>query len=154
MAEKESSIKKNGKRPAPATIGAAGVHFLAGCLSAMGLPVAVTQKNVPSVDLLVSSVDGAKTVSVQVKTMRWAKRPHGCEWRCSSGSLKDGLYAFIDLQQHREDQYPHNLPDFYFVPAAVVKRWPRYRGAFYKPTERQIRPYRNNWSFVRQKLSG
>src|ERR1035438_6045082 len=79
---------KRGKKPATATIGAAGVHLLAGYLSAMGLPVAVTQKNAPSIDLLVCSPDGAKTLPVQVKTMRWAQRKDGCEWRCSPGSLK------------------------------------------------------------------
>ena len=150
-------------KPPTATIGAAGVHLLAGYLSAMGLPVAVTQKNAPSIDLLVCSVHGEKMLPVQVKTMRAAQRWHRdgpkmktrnhCEWRCSPGSLKKGLYAFVDLRLKREAKRPESLPDFYFVPVAVVRKWPRYKGGFYKPTEKQIGRYRNNWDFVRQSLA-
>lgn len=140
------------KKPATATVGAAGVHLLAGYLSAMGLPVAVTQKNAPSIDLLVCSPDGAKSLSVQVKTMRWAGKKDGCQWLCSEGSLKEGLYAFVDLKQKMRATRPELLPDFYFVPISVVRKWHRYKPSFYKPTEQQIGSYRNNWDLVRQRL--
>jgi hypothetical protein len=134
--------------------GAAGVHFLAGCFSAIGLQVAITQKNAPYVDLLVSSLDGSRTVPIQVKTMRSAKRSKGgCEWRCNPRPLKKGFYAFVDLRLSRKDQYLTHLPDVYFVRPSVVKKWKLYPGGFLKPSKQQISPYENNWLAVTKRLS-
>ncbi len=110
----------------------------------------------PRIDLLVSSVDGACTLPIQVKTMRWARLHNpkdGCQWRCSEGSLRDGFYAFVDLRQHKKATHPERLPDFYFVPVADLQKWKRYKGNFYKPNGKVIWRYLNNWDLLRRELA-
>jgi len=109
-------------------IGAAGVHFVAARMNALGLHAAATIRNVPGVDLLVSSMDGKKSVAIQVKTSAWASRTRReviseCQWACTyvereSESL---FYAFVDLKEFNE------LPDIYLLPSRDVARW--YRDA-------------------------
>lgn len=146
-----------GKASKPTTMtGAAGVHFLAGILSAMNLPVAISQKNVPNVDLFVGSLTGS-AVAVQVKTMRWAhregsaRRKGSYEWRCNPARLAKGFYAFVDLKQERAEERPSGLPDIFLVPVAVVKKWKHYppKESFVKPTERELSRYKNEKGWIR-----
>jgi hypothetical protein len=51
-----------------ALTGCAGEHFVAYRLSAMGYVAALPRGGSPSVDLMVGTVDGRNTVTVQVKT--------------------------------------------------------------------------------------
>src|SRR5260370_16821867 len=57
--------------------GAAGVYFVAARLNAMGLQCAATFGNVPSVDILVSSINGFALISLQVKTTMYGLRERG-----------------------------------------------------------------------------
>jgi len=135
-----------GKASRPPTMtGAAGVHLLAGLLSAMDLPVAISQKNVPNVDLFVGSLKGS-AVAIQVKTMRWARRNGFYEWRCNPTKLKEGFYAFVDLKQKRKQKHLSELPDIFIVPVAVMKRWKHYppKESFVKPRESKLLEYKNH----------
>lgn len=49
-------------------VGIAGAHFVAAELSQRGYIATVTSRNTEGIDVLASSVDGLKTVSIQVKT--------------------------------------------------------------------------------------
>ena len=146
-----------GKASRPPTMtGAAGVHLLAGLLSAMNLPVGISQKNVPNVDLFVGSRKGS-AVAIQVKTMRSARRHGFYEWRCNPTKLKEGFYAFVDLKQRRKQKYLSELPDIFIVPVAVMKRWKHYppNESFVKPRESELLEYKNKkgWNALLRKLA-
>lgn len=121
-----------------ALTGCAGEHFVAYKLSAMGYIVALTRSGSPSIDLMVASPNGKKTVTIQVKTgntphTTYSKKPstHHWAWQvgdkakdCGADSL---FYAFVDLK--RDEQPSPSLPDkttqllmpdVFIVPAAVV----------------------------------
>ncbi len=49
-------------------IGIAGAHFVAGELFQQGYIATLTSRNTEGIDVLASSSDGSKTVSIQVKT--------------------------------------------------------------------------------------
>ncbi len=110
-------------------VGAAGQYYVAYCLTVRGYHAAITARNVPDVDILVSSVDGQKLLSVQVKTSRNAYRSkrYGyevCEWdvgSSSAGKAIDNLwYAFVDLRES-SDSSPHVFsPHVFLVPSAWV----------------------------------
>jgi len=141
-------------RPTSMT-GAAGVHLLTGMLSAMNLPVGISQKNVPNVDLFVGSNLGT-AVAIQVKTMRSAQRKGFYEWRCSPTRLKSGFYAFIDLRQKRDQPRLSKLPDVFVVPVEVVKKWKHYppKKSFVKPKTVDLSKYKNNagWDLLLREL--
>ncbi|MGA2272757.1 MAG: hypothetical protein ABSH00_04320 [Bryobacteraceae bacterium] len=88
---------------------AAGEFYVAYQLSARGYVVAIPRANVPSIDLLVSDVTGARSVSIQVKTSSGAKRtfkrnPEKDRWVFDVGEKGKYLrgekffYAFVDLK--------------------------------------------------------
>lgn len=147
-----------GKASRPTALtGAAGVHLLASLFSAMNVPVAISQKNVPNVDLFVGSLRGS-AVAVQVKTMNWAHRNSvkGYEWRCKPTNLINGYYAFIDLKRKIGEELPKERPDIFIVPVAVVKKWKHFppKESWVKPTERELLPYKNErgWNRLLRKL--
>jgi hypothetical protein len=67
------------KRPTALTA-AAGEHFVAFKLSAMGYLVAMTRGGSPTVDLLVGDLSGEAAISIQVKTSSGARRSNRWEW--------------------------------------------------------------------------
>src|ERR1035437_5127528 len=120
--------------------GVAGVHFVASYLSFIGFLAVPTTRNVRGPDLLVSSLDGFKSLTLQVKTAMWAsrtrgrgkeKKPHHLEWYVGRSSAKLNnptlWFAFVDLKYFQE------LPDTFIVPSKVVNayfkygRWSRHR---------------------------
>jgi len=122
--------------------GLAGVHYVAFRLSAMGYTVALTSEGAPSVDLLVTNVDGSKAVSVQVKTKTKAfgGRKGSLEeswlfWPISPKKrdlTEDSLiYAFVDLRKDDLSQVSETVPEVFIVPAKDVSKlenrdpWPK-----------------------------
>lgn len=145
-------------------IGGAGVHYVASRLNAMGYHVALTVGNVPAVDLLVSSPDGASSVSLQVKTSQWAmrtrgrgteKRPHHYEWdigwNCARLNRGDLIFALVDLRNF------DGLPDVFLVPSKTIAKyfqagpegWPRAR---YHEELAKLKNFKNNWSILAKLL--
>ena len=57
--------------------GVAGVHFVASHVAYLGFHAVPTTRNVAGPDLLVSTLNGAKSLSLQVKTTAWAMRTRG-----------------------------------------------------------------------------
>jgi hypothetical protein len=58
-------------------IAATGTYYVMACLSRECIHAACTFGNAPSVDIMASSVDGSKTISIQVKTSSYARTNKG-----------------------------------------------------------------------------
>lgn len=138
-------------------IGTAGVYYVAYELALRGFHAAVTHGNAPAVDLLVANVDGAASLSIQVKTSRWALRTRGrkpnkvpdhYEWDVGEKSAKKNrpnlFFAFVDLKSGREEK-----PDVFIVPSKVVfdyfSRYEKLSRWRYHPKIDTIQQYKNNW---------
>lgn len=145
--------------------GVAGVHFVASYLSFLGFHAVPTTRNVRGPDLLVSSLDGFKSLTLQVKTTMWAsrtrgrgesKKPHHLEWDVgwSSARLNNPnlWFAFVNLKEFFE------LPDTFIVPSKVVfayfeggdpEVWKRAR---YHPLLEEVAQYKNGWEQLKEAL--
>ena len=145
--------------------GVAGVHYVAAFLSFKGLHAVPTTRNVRGPDVLVSTIDGEQSLSLQVKTtmsaMRTrgrgaAKTPDHYEWEIGWSSAKLShsrlFFALVDLQHFER------LPDVFFVPSRVIhayfkagdpSTWIRAR---YHPAIGEIAGYKNNWDAIEQAL--
>ena len=124
---------------ADALTGAAGVYCVAAQLNAMGYHAALTIRSVPHVDLLASTLDGSRSVALQVKTARFASRWRGRKdekvifeyqfamsensWQAALKS-KDLLFAFVDLRCDRVNPLSE-LPDIFIVPTSYLKTYYR-----------------------------
>jgi hypothetical protein len=163
------------KRPGILT-GTAGVYYVAYQLAARSFHAAVTYGNAPSVDLLVGLLNGAATLSLQVKASSWAlrtrgrgksKKPDHYEWDVGPNSARlarpDLFFAFVDLKSSSEQ-----LPDVFIIPSEVVfeyflrlkpyfDRTPNARWRYHTKVEK-IEQYKNNWdillSYLNQKAGG
>lgn len=152
------------KRPAMLT-GTAGVYYVAYQLAARGFHAAVTYGNAPSVDLLAGFLDGAATLSLQVKTASRAlrtrgrgknKKPDHYEWDVGPKSARlarpDLVFAFVDLNPPSGQP-----PDVFIIPSQVIsdhfsrfessKRWR------YHPKVERIEEYKNNWDILSSYLN-
>ena len=117
-------------------IGTAGQFYVAYNLSVREINAAITLGNAPSVDLMASSADGKRTISIQVKTSRNAYRSNrygseGYEWDVNKGVIgkyhESFWYAFVNLQEGDESW----SPEVFLVPSRwvaefVKEDWSRY----------------------------
>ena len=131
----------------------------------MELQCAPTFGNVPSVDILVSSISGHALVSLQVKTttsgLRWLgrgndRKPHHYEWEIGWKSARlsnpNLFFALVDLKNYEE------LPDVFIVPSKAIAEyfaagpegWPRAR---YHESLGRLRRYKNDWKRITQRLA-
>lgn len=105
-----------------ALIGIAGTHFVAAELSQRGYVAIMTSRNTEGVDILASSLDGSKSVTIQVKTTTGApfkKKPKRIiGWMLNekheSVQSENLFYVFVYLKN------PNEKPDFYVIPSTVV----------------------------------
>lgn len=116
--------------------GTAGQFYVAYGMSIREINAAITLGNAPSVDLMASSSNGKRTVSIQVKTSRNAYRRkryghEGCEWDVNKGVIgkchESFWYALVDLQESQDGWNPR----VFFVPSKwvaefVKSEWSRY----------------------------
>jgi hypothetical protein len=114
--------------------GAAGEHYVAYKLSAIGYPAALTRGGSPVIDLMVGDLHGSNTVSIQVKTSNNAKRNYKREknkskshWEWDVGAKGRKLkgesifYAFVNLKGAPSNEHnPH--PEVFIVPSEVVSK--------------------------------
>jgi hypothetical protein len=146
-------------------VGSAGVYFVASRLNAMQLQCAATFGNVPSVDILVSSVGGSALISLQVKTtmsgLRWRGRGEDrkadhYEWEIGWKSARLNnpylFFALVDLKNFEV------LPDVFIVPSKVIAKyfaagpegWPRAR---HHESIKNLEPCKNDWKTMSERLS-
>jgi hypothetical protein len=146
--------------------GVAGVHFVASYLSFLGFHAVPTTRNVRGPDLLVSSIDGFKSLTLQVKTSMWAsrdrgrgelKKTHHLEWDIGWSSARlnspNLWFALVDLREFQE------LPDTYIIPSNVIFTYfdggdPEiWRRARYHPLIEDVAQYKNAWEQMKKALS-
>jgi len=142
--------------------GAAGEYYVAYKISTLGLVAALPRAGTNGVDILVSNVNGSRTVAIQVKTTDWAERTRGrgankrihelqfpLGLKAASMSSPDLYFAFVDL---RGVEWVEEQPVVYLVPSSFVAdccrprvqegHWPMPR--FHIAIER-LEPFRNQW---------
>jgi len=149
----------------PSTLtGAAGEHFVACRLSALGYPTALTRGGSPTVDLMVGSKTGQATISIQVKTSNWAwrgfkrksERNHW-EWDVGRKGLElvsnNILYAFVDM---RWNDQSFALPDVFIVPSSVVADFlkPDWSRFMFWIMQNDKSNYHERWDFITNILEG
>ena len=141
--------------------GTAGQFYVAYELSIREINVAITLGNAPSVDLMASSSDGKRTLSIQVKTSRNAYRRNrygheGFEWDVNKGVIgkhhESFWYAFVDLQENNETWNPR----VFFVPSLWVANfvksdWSRFM--YFLPTTAESLTL-NRWDLLKGYLEG
>jgi hypothetical protein len=131
----------------------------------MELQCAPTSGNVPSVDILVSSINGSVLASLQVKTTMWGlrwrergddRKPDHYEgeigWKSARLNGSNLFFALVDLKNFEE------LSDVFIVPSKVIatyfargpEGWPRAR---YHESVNILEPYRNNWKIICKRLA-
>ena len=136
----------------------AGEHYVAHKLAMLGFVPAIVRQGIRSMDLLVSSQDGARTVPVQVESAASALRDSlgrdaekSLQFPLSQRSLGQAadstLFCFVDLRV----RYPQQGPDVYVMTATELRqeagRAPLRKYSYL----RYIRPasslarFRNNW---------
>src|SRR6266404_5158080 len=110
-------------------IAAAGEYFVAYKLSCLGYLAAPVRLGSPATDLLASTLDGGRTVAIQVKTTGWAERtrgrgdkktPHHLEFPLGHAAVEQAsdrlIFCFVDLRGNQ----PDISPDVYVVPATTI----------------------------------
>ncbi len=142
-------------------IGAAGQFYVSYALAARHINVSLTLGNAPSVDVLASSSDGRRTLSIQVKTTMVAKKKRygrvGYEWtvgRSVVGKHADSfIYALLDFRGDIKQQ-----PDVFFVPSRWVSEFVRpewERCIYFLPATAEIEQItKNRFDVVRDYLAG
>ena len=140
-------------------IGEAGEHFVAYKLARKNLYVGLTLGNMPNIDLLLSSNDGLKSISIQVKTSKGAYRKkrygsEGYEWDVNTGVIgrhsTDFWYAFVDFKSDENEQ-----PDVYIIPSKWVADFvkPEFSRKMYFLPIAAADLTRNNWKILEKALN-
>jgi hypothetical protein len=100
----------------------AGTHFVAGELSSRGYVATLTTRNTRGIDVLVSKLDGSKSVCIQVKTSS-AKQRENYSRSWSMGKKDENIfsdylfYVFVDIKSNNEK------PDYYVVKSKTVAEY-------------------------------
>jgi hypothetical protein len=141
--------------------GVAGEYFVAAELSRRGWIATITLKNTPNIDVIATSLDGSRSLNIQVKTRSIANRQG---WILNKGieALTPGgnfFIAFVDLKGIDEK------PDYFVIPKNLFAQWIAKRHkewlhtpgrlgrphvdnpirAFDKPQFAEFESYHNNW---------
>lgn len=148
-------------RSSTALTGAAGEHFVAYKLSAMGYPVAMTRGGSPTIDLMVGDLSGHAAVSIQVKTSRWAYRrfvkspeKNHWEWDVSHKARlvrsESIFYAFVDLKWGTSEQ-----PDVFIVHSRFVADviQPEWKKPMYWVMESSAEHHKERWDYITDRLT-
>jgi hypothetical protein len=106
-------------------VGVAGEYFVAAELSLRGYLASITLRNSRGIDIIASSSDGTRSVSIQVKTSSGNLPKWILTQKAESFRADNHFYAFVLLRQVGV------RPDFHIVPSQVVaeyaatshKRW-------------------------------
>ena len=140
-------------------VGEAGEHYVAYKLSREKLCVGITIGNMPHIDLLVSSKDGLKSMSIQVKTSNSAYRRkrygrEGFEWDVGGSVIgrhsDDFWYCLVDLKGDETQ-----TPDVFIVPSFWVSQFvlPTFtRKLYFLPVE-AAEITKNRWDMIHSVLN-
>lgn len=137
----------------------AGEHYVAHKLAMLGFVPAIVRQGVRSMDLIVSSQDGSRTVPVQVESAASALRDclgrdaeKSLQFPLSQRSLEQAadstLFCFVDLRV----RHPQQAPDVYIMTAAELRqeagtaRLRKYSYLRYVRPASSLARFRNNWA--------
>ncbi|MSN24483.1 MAG: hypothetical protein GJV46_01305 [Geobacter sp.] len=116
----------NEEKMSTAIKGAIGEFYVASFLSAMGLVVALPRSGVPSSDLIVTTHEGHRSISIQVKTSLSPinkSKKYGDYWswdvskKAKENRSKFHWYAFVNAYNWPRSE---SSPRIFFVPSEVV----------------------------------
>ena len=146
--------------------GTAGTYYVMFRLAAEGIHASCTHGNAPNVDILVSSADGSRAVSIEVKTTEHAlrlrgrgtaKQPDHLEFPLGARAAKLNnpslVIVFVDLRAFT----PERVPQVYVFPSAFVAQY----CASWVDSVKMVRfhipitaaePYKENWDVIRNAL--
>lgn len=114
IVERLNEIGNDNKKSRTNELGVAGEYFVVAELTRQGYVASLTSKNTKAIDVLASSKDGKRCVSIQVKT---CSNLEINTWKLSDkveGIISDNIfYVFVNL---RED----NSPDYFIIPSHFV----------------------------------
>lgn len=122
-------IQNNGTKMSKdrALTGAAGEHYIAFRLAAMGYAVGLTTRGTRTVDMVVANPDTGKAITIDTKTVKKAAERSGTDcwwkWRMGIRAFKkpihdDFFYALVDLKDD-----PTKTPDVFIVPCKELGRF-------------------------------
>jgi hypothetical protein len=94
--------------------GIAGEYYVAAELSRRGYLAAITLRNSDGVDILASSIDGKKLISIQVKSTQ-GKRRWILNKKVEEDAVKNKYFAFVHLPNKINEQ-----PEFYIVSSKTL----------------------------------
>ena len=98
-------------------VGVAGEYFVAAELSLRGYLASVTLRNSRGIDIIASSADASKSVSIQVKTSK-SKTPSWILSKKSEDFFSDShFYVFVLLKSLG------TRPDFFVAPSIAVAKY-------------------------------
>ena len=144
-------------RKSNSTTAVAGEYFVAAELAKRGHIALITLRNTESVDILASNSQGARSVSIQVKTRSGKAHNWPLNVKAEKISSPNLFYVFVTLRGEREK------PEYFIVPSVAVARtiteshaaWlkkPGRKGQAHKDTPiRQFRAYesyRERWDLL------
>jgi len=112
-------INVNDSRSTYNITGVSGEYFVAAELSRRGWIATVTLKNTPNIDVIATSLDGSKSLNIQVKT-RSIKNKQGWILNKSIETLmsqKNFYIVFVALKGMDE------RPDYYIIPKNLFSKW-------------------------------
>jgi len=118
-------MKRLKQRRSSQLTGVAGEYYVAAELSRRGYVASVTLRNARGIDILASSADGSKTITIQVKTRSDYKKDWPLSAKAETLYNAKLFYVFVSLN---DGQSP---PDYHVVPSKMVatfvrndhKRW-------------------------------
>ena len=97
-------------------VGVAGEYLAAGELSLRGFITSITLRNSRGIDIIVSNKDGAKSVSIQVKTNSDGKNKWILTKKSEEFYSKNHYYIFVAIKGLDK------RPDYRIVPSDVVAK--------------------------------
>jgi len=98
-------------------VGVAGEYFVAAELSIRGYLASVTLRNSRGIDIIASSSDASRSITIQVKTSSGTVPKWMLAKKSESFSADNHFYVFVLLRD------VGSRPDFYIVPSQVVAEY-------------------------------
>lgn len=98
-------------------VGVAGEYYVAAELSLRGIIASITLRNSRGIDIIASSSDGKKSISIQVKTNSNGANSWILNKKSESYHADNHFYVFVALKEIGV------RPNFYIVPSEVVSKY-------------------------------
>ena len=144
-------------------IAATGTYYVMACLSRECIHAACTFGNAPSVDIIASSVDGSKTISIQVKTSSYARTNKGeklawfFKYDITKNTSPNHFFIFTDLVgEHCQDK-GYWEPTVHIIPSISIAQICQDLGwndGFFRLQvgKDKLELYKNDWRTLKTEL--